>query len=221
MMSIFTDTPNLSIERTDAGKPASAAHAIRWATSKCMQAAAAFLLIVVGTCAQAAQRADSCQAQIPKTLATAVAAAFAGYRTPLETDNLPEDIEYNRAHGGTGCLGVAVADFNGDHAKDYLLGLTAVEGDSGLAVIALSSKSGWRFHKIRSWVEDVRNRQYVAAVKPGKHDRTEALDGPPLDTGERVSMRCPRWGALVGATESTGVVYCYMDGQWPHVVVSD
>lgn len=185
-----------------------------------MRTGLAILLMAVGTFAQAAQRVDSCQAQIPKKLAAAVVATFPGYRAPLETDNLPEDVEYNRTHGDSGCMGVAVADFNGDRNKDYLLGLAAVKGASGLAVIALSTKTGWEFQKIRSWVEDARVRQYVTAVKPGKHERTEALDGP-LDTGEKDSMRCPSWGALVGATESTGIVYCYIGGKWSYVWVSD
>jgi hypothetical protein len=177
------------------------------------------LLVAVGASAQGTHT-DACQAQIPSDLAAAVAASFPGYRTPFETDNLPEDVEYSRTHGGNGCLGVAVADFNGDRRKDFLLGLTALKGESGLGVVALATKSGWRFQEIRTWAEDARIRQYVEAVKPGKYDRTEALEGP-LDIGERDSLQCSHWGALVGRTESTGIVYCYVGGQLAYVWVSD
>jgi len=185
-----------------------------------MRIATCLFLIFVGACAQAAQVVDSCQRQIPETLSVAIEAAFPGYRTPLETDNSPDDVEYNKKHGGSGCLNVAVADFNGDHKQDYLLGLTAVNGPTGLAVIALSNKAGWKFQKIQSWTEDARIRQYVEAVKPGKHYRTQALDGP-LNAGEKNSMRCSHWGAMVGMMESTGIVYCYQNGRWPYVWVSD
>jgi hypothetical protein len=155
-----------------------------------MRTAAIFLLVVIGAGAQGAQCADSCQAQIPKALSVAVATTFPGYRTPLETDNLPEDVQYNRTHGGNGCLGVAVADFNGDGHKDFLIGLTAMNGVSGLGVVALTSENGWRFQNIQTWTEDARVRQYVEAGKPGKCERTEALEGLP-GAGERNPLRCP------------------------------
>lgn len=145
---------------------------------------------------------------------------FAGYRSPMATDNLAEDVEYDRENGGTGCLGVAVADFDGDHAKDYLLGLASLRGTSALSVVALSRGDTWYFQTIRSWVENNRSRLYVMAVKPGRHDRTASLSGP-IDKGEKESMQCPNWGAQVGATESTGIVYCYIGGQWYYVWVSD
>src|SRR6266478_5957853 len=72
-----------------------------------MRIAAAVFVVVLDTCANAQPRPDSCQALIPRSLARPLTAAFPGYRTPLETDNAPDDIEYSKAHGGTGCLGVA------------------------------------------------------------------------------------------------------------------
>jgi opacity protein-like surface antigen len=186
-----------------------------------MRTAAAILAFVAaGASAQGAQQADACQAQIPNDLRAAVEASFPGYRTPLETDNLLEDVQYSRTHGGNGCLGVAVADFNGDRRKDFLLGLTALEGESGLGVLALATKNGWRFQEIRTFTEDARILQYVETVKPGKYERTEALDGP-LDVGERDPLHCSHWGALVGRTESTGIVYCYVGGRLKYVWVSD
>jgi len=137
----------------------------------------------------------------------------------LEYDNAPEDIKYSQSHGGNGCLGVATADFTGEGKKDYLIGLTARKGSKGLAVIAMPRKGGWNFRRISSWTEDARYRQYVDVVKPGRHDRAKAMTAP-LAPGEKQSMECTNWGALVGAVEATGIVYCYDQGRWSHVWVS-
>lgn len=179
----------------------------------------AVFLAAFCACASAQLRGDACQAQIPRTLSNALAAAFPGYRTPLEYDNAPEDIKYNQSRGGNGCLGVATADFTGEGKKDYLIGLTALKGSKGLAVIALPRKGGWNFRRITSWTEDARYRQYVDVVKPGRHERAKAVTAP-LGPGEKQSMECPNWGALVGAVEATGIVYCYDHGRWSHVRVS-
>jgi hypothetical protein len=186
-----------------------------------MRIVAAVLLALAAGCAGAQPRPDACQAQIPRTLARAVAATFPGYRAPLETDNAPEDIRYSQTHGGAGCLGVAIADFDGEGKSDYLLGLTAVKGRGGLAVLAFPGRSGsWRFQKIRSGAEDARFLQYVEVVKPGTYIRAKSRTAP-LGPGEKESVDCPHWGALVGTLEAAGVVYCYRDGRWVHVWVSD
>ncbi|HUD25399.1 MAG TPA: hypothetical protein VMQ45_06925 [Burkholderiaceae bacterium] len=185
-----------------------------------MRVAIAGLLVLCWACADAQPRGDACQAQIPRSLERALAAAFPGYRTPLEFDNVLEDIQRNRSRGGTGCLGVAMADFTGEGKKDYVIGLTARKGSSGLAVIALPKKGGWNFKKITSWTEDARYQQYVDVVEPGQHDRTTEVTAA-LGPGEKRSMDCPNWGALVGTVRATRIVYCYDEGRWSHVWVSD
>jgi hypothetical protein len=181
---------------------------------------AVIFLAASWACASAQPHGDACQAQIPRTLSNALAAAFPGYRTPLEYDNAPEDIEYSRSHGGNGCLGVATADFTGEGKKDYLIGLTSVKGSKGLAVVAMPRRGGWNFQRIASGTEDARYRLYVDAVKPGRHDRAGSVTGA-LGPGEKQSMDCANWGALVGTVEATGIVYCYDHGRWSHVWVSD
>jgi hypothetical protein len=181
-------------------------------------AAAAFLLALAAG-AGAQPRPDSCQAEIPRSLARALAATFPGYRTPLETDNAPEDIERDRAQGGTGCLGVRSADFTGEGKKDYLIGLSAVKGSGGLVAIALPKKGGWNLQRIQSGAERARYLQYVGVVTPGRYDRAKTRTAP-LGPGEQASLDCPHWGALVGTIEATGIVYCYKAGRWLHVWVS-
>lgn len=178
------------------------------------------VIFLVAALSAKAAPADSCETQIPKALASAISGNFPGFRAPRETDNLQEDVKFDKSRGGKGCLGVAIADFDGDGKKDILLGLTALSGPTGLAVIALTRKSGWQFQQIKSWTEGARLRQYVSAVKPGNYLRTEAIDAP-LEEGERGSMQCRYAGALVGATEATGIVYCYINSKWLYVWVSD
>jgi hypothetical protein len=185
-----------------------------------MRIGTAVFLALWGIHANAQPHGDRCQAQIPRSLANALAAAFPGYRTPLEYDNAPEDIKRHQSQGGTGCLGVATADFTGDGKKDYLIGLAAVKGSKGLAVIALPRKGGWNFKRITSGSEDARYQQYVEAVEPGRYVRTKAATAA-LAPGEKQSIDCPNWGALAGSVGATGIVYCYDRGQWWHVRVSD
>jgi hypothetical protein len=185
-----------------------------------MRIATAAVLLLPWACVSGQPRGDACQAQIPRSLERALAAAFPGYRTPLEFDNAPDDIQHNRSRGGNGCLGVAVADFTGEGKKDYVIGLTARTGSSGLAVIALPRKGGWNFRKITSFTEDARYLQYVDVVEPGRYERTTAVTAA-LGPGEKRSMDCPNWAAAVGTVESTRIVYCYDEGRWSHVWVSD
>ena len=162
---------------------------------------------------------DSCQKQIPESLSAALKQQFPEYHPPLVTDNNPDDIKWDVEHGGSGCLGVGVADFDGDSSKDYLLDLTALSDEGFLIVVALSHGNSWDFHTLYKSKQD-RKRTYVAVAKPGKFKRTEAADGP-LASGELNSMSCPNWGATFGTVESSGVVYCFTKGKWHHVWVSD
>ena len=176
-------------------------------------------LITILVAAHNASADDSCQAQIPGKLSASLKQKFPMYRTPLVTDNIDEDVEWDVKHGGNGCLGVAKADFDGDNIKDYLLGMTSLSGNGSLVVVALTRKNSWDFHKLHSG-EDGRNRLYVGVVKPGYVRRAETLDGP-LESGEKKSIQCKNQGALFGTTESSGVVYCLINGKWSHSWVSD
>jgi hypothetical protein len=187
--------------------------------AKLMRTMAAVASLLACACAGAQPHPDSCQEQIPRTLANAAAAAFPGYRTPLETDNAPDDIQTSQAHGGSACLGVAVGDFTGDGKKQYLLGLTAQTGSAGLAVIALPHRGGWHFQRIRSGSEAARVQQYVRVGEPGKYARAALTKGPP-GPAEGPGLDCPHSVALVGAIDAAGLAYCFEQGQWLHVTVA-
>ncbi len=162
---------------------------------------------------------DSCRAQLPPALVTSLATAFPGYRAPFEADNLQEDIAYNRAHGGNGCISIVTADFDGVSRMEYLVALTALRSDSGVVVVARDSNRGWLFHELTDW-PNYRNRLFVDFAEPGRFQRTDALDSP-VTGAERQSMTCRYSGAVVGETESTSVVYCFIKGTWHWVQTSD
>ncbi len=149
----------------------------------------------------------------------ALGKAFPKFRPPLATDNLAEDMEWDLKEGRKGCLGVATSDFDGDGTKDFLLGLTALKGSGALIVVALARGENWKLETLNEWPEG-RIRLYVAADKPGVYRRTKALDGP-LELGEIDPLTCSHSAAIFGATESSGVAYCYNNRIWQHVWISD
>jgi hypothetical protein len=168
---------------------------------------------------ETAARSDSCTAQLPSSLVAAIPKTYPGYRAPLESDNEAEDVAYNKAHRGNGCLGVAIGDFDGRDATQYLLALTSTNGRSGLVVIARLSHNGWTFRQLQRW-RDLRNRLFVERVDPGRYVRTEALSDP-VKGDERQTMTCRHSGVGFGETESSEVVYCSFGNAWRYVQTSD
>lgn len=169
--------------------------------------------------AQAAAAGDSCEVQIPASLRVTLGKAFPSFRAPLATDNSPEDIEWDLKEGRKGCLGVAIADFDGDGASDILLGLTPLNGSGGLLVAALARGGDWKIDRLSDWHGN-RMALYVSVAEPGLYQRTEVLDGP-LEDGEVDPLKCSHAAAIFGQIDSSGVAYCYNDQKWQHVWISD
>jgi|tagenome__1003787_1003787.scaffolds.fasta_scaffold20502136_1 hypothetical protein len=163
--------------------------------------------------------ADTCRAKIPPALARVLTQRFSAYRLPLVTDNLNEDVRFNLAQGGDGCLLVATGDFDGDRRTDLAVGLPPKNGKVPIVAVALARTSTWAVTTVKSWVNGPM-RLYVAAVPPGVHERTGSADSP-LQLDERERLRCHHDAVIVGATESTGIAYCYSDKRWLYVWVSD
>jgi len=165
--------------------------------------------------AEADRAADTCRAKIPSPLARVLTHRFPAYRLPLVTDNLNEDVRSNLAQGGDGCLLVATGDFDGDRRQDLAIGLPPKDGNVPIVAVAFARTSTWAVTTVKSWV-NVPMRLYVAAVPPGVHNRTGSADSP-LQPSERETLRCDHPGVIVGATESTGFVYCYTNKRWLYV----
>jgi hypothetical protein len=163
---------------------------------------------------------DLCAGTIPTSLATSLTKTFPRYRLPISADSPADSIEYNLKNGGSGCLSVASADFDGDGNADYIIGLTARAGYDALVVAALARPSNWNLHHTLSIWPYGRARLYVATDKAGTYRRTEALSGA-LERDEVDPLNCPNSVAIYGGIESSGVAFCF-DGQvWKHVWISD
>lgn len=184
---------------------------------------AAVVAVLLPVCSGAAAQ-DACRAQLPDALVGELESHHTGFRVPLVSDNLPEDIAVARAAGGNGCLGVASADFDGDGGQDYAVALSGRDGKAGRIVVALHSSRAWRLHQLVDWATG-RQRLYVETVDAGVHYRFSGFDAPLSASdrarGERSTMTCKHPGVMLGATESSGIVFCRLDGAWPYVWVSD
>src|SRR5262245_32457937 len=135
-----------------------------------MKSAAVVISLALGTTVICAD--DPCAPLIPSSLKTRLESTFPDLRAPQATDNLPEDVQYNRTHGGSGCLGVASGDFDGDGAIDTLVGLANREGTWGRVVVALARGAGWDLRTLAVW--PVRNRLFVEVHPAGTYHRTDA-----------------------------------------------
>jgi len=173
--------------------------------------------VLIISMAPSAIAADACHAPLPGALMTQVTERFPSFRLPAVTDNLAEDVAWSKEQSGNECLGAATADFDGDGTKDWLLGLTAKKDTGSLVVVALARDEKWELHKLVAWPEG-RSRLYVSAEKPGTY--ASLFDGP-YEPGEVSSFVCPHSVAVFGATESSGVAYCYKAGKWQHAWISD
>jgi hypothetical protein len=165
---------------------------------------------------------DACRALVPPALAAQLADDFPGFRPPIVADNLAEDVAWDRGDGGDGCLGAAVADFDGDGRDDVLLGMTprrAVDADgraiAPTVVAALARGGGWELHDLGMTYSIARTRLFVEALPPDPSAGPEAQAGASGDAVEAVA--CPTPVAVLGQTEAWADGYCHDGGRWAYV----
>jgi hypothetical protein len=177
------------------------------------------LVLAFGVAIDAQERADACLAQVAPAVARLLTQRLPTYRLAHATDSTAENVRYDKADGGTGCLFVATGDFNGDRAKDFAVALIPITGKVPVVAVALSQKGSWRIDTLKSWVDETA-QLYVSSLRPGLLKRSGAVEGH-LDQNERRSLRCVTDALQVGATESTGIAYCHVNNRWLYVWVSD
>jgi hypothetical protein len=163
-------------------------------------------------------KADSCTAMIPESLRASVMRAYPSYDLPKQADNVPEDVAYNRKHGGNGCLGAVRGDFDGDGRKDFALLLTSAEHVR--FVVAFARGRSWGIEE--PWEPlpvEGRSRMYVATEPPGKYEDLGLSDT--RERGEVDSFTSKTDVPATGRTESTEIVFWKSPSGWVHLWISD
>ncbi|MCA9232645.1 MAG: hypothetical protein KDA57_18490 [Planctomycetales bacterium] len=176
------------------------------------------VLVFAAYLVPATSLADSCANAVPSELGAALGSSFSSYRVPKETDNLAEYVRWSKKDQGRGCLGVATADFDGDGARDWILGLSSKSGDGGLVVAAMSREASWEFHELAKWPED-RVSLYVDVGPRGTY--VSAIEEAQRSSNESSPLTCENSVAVFGKVESTQAVYCNKSGSWQHVWTGD
>jgi hypothetical protein len=162
---------------------------------------------------------DACRRLMPPSLVGATVKAFGDFHPPLATNNTAEDIKWLINRGGSGCFGAASADFDGDGRKDFILRLTAKDGDKGAVVVAFAKKQGWTFEKLADASGLNGLRLFVDVASPGTYELSRALGSPgPNDT---TPLKCSNAAAMFGQIEAWDITYCYNEGKWQRVQTSD
>lgn len=161
---------------------------------------------------------DPCSIAVPSAVKRAVIAENPGSQLPRLSDNMDGDVEYDRTHGGDGCLGATNGDFDGDGVTDY--GLLLSSGDQTVLVSVLGgSGERWLIHRLRAW-KGGRSRLFVGTAPPGHYSRTESHAGP-LGIGEVTHHTTKTSGIVTGRTEASGIYYFWTGGEWVHVWAVD
>jgi len=164
---------------------------------------------------------DNCMSQIKPELRNLLLKKFPGFRLPIGTDNLEEDIQINIKEGGNGCLGIAKGDFNGDGRIDFAIALTQDSGPGWIVIAALKQSKGWSIEVIVRNPEG-RNRLYLETIKPGKYANMYPKSSDvEYRKGEMENFTARYPGIIVGRTEAASVAYFRSKQGWVSLQLSD
>jgi hypothetical protein len=181
-----------------------------------------FIAAILATAALSvsANAVDRCRPLVPLGLAKQIATTYPGHRLPRGNDQDIYNVRYNLKHGGSGCLGVATGDFDGDKSRDVALLLTAMDKPEGLVVVALRRGTQWLLELVET-VEDSVSRQYVGSVEPGEYGPGPFWGESPPDPNEMEVIKSSTEGVATGMLESTARYYFRLNGKWRFVWISD
>ena len=163
---------------------------------------------------------DRCRPLVPPSLAKQIATTYPGHRLPRGNDQDAYNVRYNLKHGGSGCLGVATGDFDGDKRRDIALLLTARDKPDGLLVVALRRGAQWLLELVET-VEDPIRGEYVGTVEPGEYGPGPFWGESPPWPNEMEVIKSTTEGVVTGMLESTGRYYFRLNGKWRFVWISD
>jgi hypothetical protein len=180
--------------------------------------AAIFALFLCMTHQHAFAANEACSKRLPGELATALVHRFPAYRLPRENDNMAEDVRRTIESDGNGCLGVDFGNFYGDPGEQWIVALRSKrDAEAALVVVARKNPSGWHFDELLQW-PSLASRLYVGHVPPGRYERGER---DPLTGDEPEQLTCPHDAVALGATESSQINYCHIEGKWVSITVSE
>jgi hypothetical protein len=176
-------------------------------------------LLILATLLAVKAPTDRCRPLIERSLAKAQVVSYPDYRLPRSSDQPEYNVSYNRKHGGTGCLGVASGDFDGDGRGDVALLLPAKARSEVLVVVALRRGSTWVLEALRKW-EGSAASYYVEALPPGRYESLFWGEATP-ESGEVEALQSSNDGVATGQLESTQLSYFRSDGAWTFAWTSD
>jgi hypothetical protein len=167
---------------------------------------------------------DACAKLIPKAVQQVVAEHVGTYDLPRESDNLPDDIRFDRSRGGTGCLGVAVGRFLGKPTNDYALLVTAHPDEYVLLLLVTKSGGAWRIELLHDMGKSTRNRLFVATLPPGHYKEYDCCEpGEPrvAPDGSVRQFTSARPGIGMGLIEAAESITFFFKGRWLTLALSD
>jgi hypothetical protein len=161
---------------------------------------------------------DRCTGLLPQELLRLLSSRYPKYRLPLEKDQDDYNIQENIKAGGSGCLGIAAGDFNGDKRGDVAVLLAGRSLPRTLLVAALRTGSTWTLELVTE-DSDITN-QYVDVVEPGRYESPYYDESSRMPNQAKVITSATQ-GIVTGRLESTAVFYFRQKGKWRFVWMSD
>jgi hypothetical protein len=177
------------------------------------------LVALVAFAAAAAQARDVCKGLVPEAARSAIEKQYPQFRLPLEADYDPTDI--HDGEGGVQCLGIAKGSYHRGSGVEYALNITSTKAPHTVLVVAYQLGAIWQVELVWDWGSATLGSVYAGTAAAGDYARTEALEGPANEPGERLVYKAGHDGVVSGQIGSSGAAFFFDGKRWIHVWVSD
>ena len=172
------------------------------------------------SCGESAARAsDVCDGLVPTAARLAIEKQYPKFRLPHEADYNPGDIKDGQ--GGVQCLGIAKGSYHRGSGVEYALNITSTKAPHTVLVVAYQAGAAWQVELVWDWGSATLGSVYAGTAAAGTYERTEALEGPANEPGERLAYKANHDGVVSGQIESSGAAFFFDGKRWIHVWVSD
>ena len=174
---------------------------------------------LLGFGAAAARAGDVCDGLVPTAARIAIEKQYPKFRLPHEADYDPVDIKDGQ--GGVQCLGIAKGTYHRGVGVEYALDITSTTAPHTVLVVAYQSGTTWQAELVWDWGSATLGSVYAGTATAGTYERTEALEGPVNEPGERLAYKADHQGVVAGKIDSSGAAFFFDGKRWIHVWVSD